>query len=262
MKKNPLKILKSAFEKILPLILNANALILKTLLKILQKTKSILKKLILPVAILACISVITIIAINAYMILSTKDLIHTDYADVPERYVAIVPGAMVYKNNVISHVYRDRIAGGMELLKNGTVQKVLVSGDHGRKDYDEENAARLYIRKIYKADENLIFMDHAGFSTYETMYRARDVFCVKDAVIVTQRFHLYRSLYIAKKLGINAVGYDAPELNRFRKALHLKWEIRESLARVKTFFLVLFNAQPTYLGEEIPITGSGYKTWD
>ena len=203
-----------------------------------------------------------VVGINAYMINYTRKFIYRDISQVPARYVAIVPGARVYSDNVISFVFRDRIAGGMDLLERGTVQKVLVSGDHGRKNYDEVNAARIYIKKMYNVDESLIFMDHAGFSTYETMYRARDVFCVKDAVIVTQRFHLYRSLYIARKLGLNAVAYEAPEINGFHPLLKAKWEQREMLARVKTFFLVMFKVKPTYLGSQIPITGDGHATWE
>ncbi|WP_191018144.1 SanA/YdcF family protein [Treponema zioleckii] len=203
-----------------------------------------------------------VLAINVYMIQSTKKYIFNDISKVPERYTVIVPGAMVYKNNVVSHVFRDRIEAGVGLLQTGNVSKILISGDHGRKDYDEVNAAKSYIKTMHNLDLEKIFLDHAGFNTYSTMYRARDVFCVQDAVITTQKFHIYRSVYIARALGIDAVGYISPEITRFRKSLRLNWELRESLARVKAFFSVCLHAKPKYLGNQIPITGSGALTWD
>ena len=218
------------------------------------------KRIIIVIVSLLLVCAAFSVGVNVYMTSSYKKL--TDTAPDGEKFDCIlILGAKVFESGGVSAMLADRLDRGIELYFAGVSDRILVSGDHGRTEYDEVNTMKAYCVERGVPSE-AVFMDHAGFSTYETMYRARDVFCVKDAVIVTQRFHLYRSLYIAKKLGINAVGYDAPELNRFRKALHLKWEIRESLARVKTFFLVLFNAQPTYLGEEIPITGSGYKTWD
>ena len=107
----------------------------------------------------------------------------------------------------------------------------------------------------------MIFLDHAGFSTYETMYRARDVFCVKDAVVVTQKFHLARAVYIGRKLGLDVVGYEAPELVKYRSELKGWWNFRECMARVKAFFEVLINKKPKYLGDKIPITGDPSLTW-
>ncbi|MBQ3670345.1 MAG: YdcF family protein [Treponema sp.] len=203
-----------------------------------------------------------IVAINVYIVLYSRHYIYTEQKSVPKRYTAIVPGARAYPNNVISFVFRDRIAGGMELLTAGTVQKVLVSGDHGRKNYDEVNSALSYIRQMYATDDSLVFLDHAGFSTYETMYRARDVFCVKEAVIVTQPFHMARSVFIARKLGLDAVGYIPEEKNPFSRRTKQYWQLRESLARVKAFFSVTFHKKPTYLGSEIPISGDGRATRD
>ncbi len=199
--------------------------------------------------------------INIYMVLYAKPYVYADVNSVPERYAVILPGAKVYSNTV-SHVVRDRIEGSLLCIDAGKAKRILVSGDHGRKDYDEVNQIRLYMQNVYGTDGSLIFMDHAGFSTYETMYRARDVFCVKDAVIVTQKFHVYRSVYIARKLGIDAVALEAPEMVSYAKRLHRVWEFREFLARIKAFFSVAFNVKPTYLGNQIPITGDSSKSWD
>lgn len=200
-----------------------------------------------------------VFAVNLYVLSYSKPYIYTDINKIPEKYVVIIPGARVYKNNV-SHVVRDRIDSASGCLRAGKVSRVLVSGDHGRKDYDEVNQIRLYMQRVYNTDENIIFTDHAGFSTYETMYRARDVFCVKDAIIVTQKFHTARSVFLARKLGLDAVALVSPELVPYSRMLHAKWEIRESLARVKAFFSVIFLPKPKFLGEQIPITGDAEKT--
>lgn len=200
-------------------------------------------------------------AINRYMISFSKKYIYKSVENIPQRYAVIVPGARVYSNN-ISYVVRDRVEGAAECIKKNKAQRVLISGDHGRKNYDEVNQMRKYMQKIYDIDKEIIFMDHAGFSTYETMYRARDIFCVDGAIIVTQEFHTVRSVYIARKLGLDVVAYEAPELNPFSKRIHTSWNLREYFARVKSFFLVACYAKPTYLGEKIPITGSAFASWD
>lgn len=201
------------------------------------------------------------VGINLYVLACAKPYIYSQLSDLPQRSVVIIPGAKVYKNSV-SHVVRDRIDAGVSCVKAGKAPKYLISGDHGRKEYDEVNQMRLCIQNVYGVDKSLVFLDHAGFSTYETMCRARDVFCVKDAIVVTQKFHAARCVYIGRKLGLDIEAYVAPELAPFSPWLHLNWEVREALARVKNFFLVAFNAKPTYLGERIPISGGAEKTWD
>lgn len=225
-------------------------------------TGGMLKKILAAAAVLVLSLALFVLGVNLFMVLGTRKYIYRDAAAVPDRYAAVVLGAKVYGVRTVSHVFRDRIEGGLDLLDNGTVQRVIISGDHGKQYYDEVNAARLYVSQLHPVDESLVFYDHAGFSTYDTMYRARGVFCVEDAVIVTQRFHLYRALFIARSLGIDAVGYEAPEINRFRRMLHVRWEAREFLARVKAFFCVLLHTKPVFLGDQIPITGDGRSTWD
>ncbi len=201
------------------------------------------------------------VGINIYMIRFAKPYIYTSLKELPRKYTVIVPGGRVYSTTV-SHVVRDRLEAAADCVKNGKAEKVLLSGDHGRKDYDEVNRMRIFMQQVYGIDGGILFMDHAGFSTYETMYRAKAIFCVDNAVIATQGFHLARSVYIARKLGLDAVAYKAPEIAPFSRRLHASWEIRECLARIKSFFLVCFKAKPTYLGEKIPIDGEAAKSWD
>jgi vancomycin permeability regulator SanA len=104
-----------------------------------------------------------------------------------------------------------------------------------------------------------VFMDHAGFSTYESIYRARDVFMVKSAVIVTQTYHLYRALYVARRLGVDAVGVSADTQEYAGRQYRLA---REFLARVKDFMMCVFKPEPTFLGDVVPVWGDGDATND
>ena len=221
----------------------------------------VMKRLLFAACVAVCALAVLALCINIYMVQYAKPYIYRSLEALPGRYVVIVPGGRVYANTV-SPAVRDRLSAASECLNGGKAERVLLSGDHGRKGYDEVNQMRRFMLNTYGTDEALLFMDHAGFSTYETMYRARDVFCVTNAVIVTQRFHLARSVYIARKLGIDAVGYEAREIAPFSTTLHANWELREALARVKNFFLVCTKAKPRYLGEQIPITGDAKKSWD
>lgn len=221
-----------------------------------------LKRKLLLILSFAIISVgLFCISVNLYVINYAKPYVYSNANDLPEKYTVILPGAKVYSNNV-SSVVRDRIEGTLRCVNAGKAERILVSGDHGRKNYDEVNQIRLYMQRVYGTDESIIFMDHAGFSTYETMYRARDIFCVKDAIVVTQKFHIYRSVYIARKLGLDAVGLEAPEMVAYRKTLHYSWEFREFMARIKAFLFLIYKPKPTYLGEQIPITGDSKLSWD
>ena len=137
----------------------------------------------------------------------------------------------------------------------------MFSGDHGKEEYDEVNAMMDYAisKNVPKKD---IFLDHAGFSTYESMYRAKEVFKCDDIIVITQGFHIYRSIYIARNLGLNAIGVKANQTNYVAR-IDIKNNIREFFARIKDFIYIEFtNPDPTYLGEVIPIFGEAYITHD
>ena len=133
-----------------------------------------------------------------------------------------------------------------------------MSGDHGKENYDEVNVMKKYAIDMGVKSED-IFMDHAGFSTYESIYRAKKIFGAKKVVIVTQEFHLYRALYIANKLGIKAYGVSA-SLKKYSTESYLKF--REIFARNKDFVNCIFKPKPTYLGKSIPVSGDGNITND
>ena len=160
--------------------------------------------------------------------------------------------------NTPSHMLEDRLRQGIELYENGASGKMLMSGDHGREDYDEVN-----VMKDFAADRGVdtddIFMDHAGFSTYESMYRAKEIFKAEKVLIVTQDYHLYRAIYDARALGIDAYGIAS---NPREYAGQIYRDIREILARNKDFVYCIIKPEPTYMGDEIPVQGNGNVTND
>lgn len=180
--------------------------------------------------------------------------IGTNYKALPKTQTALVLGAGLLTNGKVSPIFKDRIDIAILLYKEKKVEKILVSGDDGTTTHNEVNPARDYLlsKGVQGGD---IFLDHAGFDTYSSMYRARDVFRVESAIIVTQSFHLPRSVFLARKLGIEAYGLAADQ-----HPYSIRNNIRESLANVKAFLDVIRNRTPKYLGEEIPITEKGYES--
>ncbi len=176
----------------------------------------------------------------------------------PEAQAILVLGAYVYEGGAVSGVLRDRLLMGLQLYQQGVAPKIIVSGDHGQRDYDEVNAMREFLEQRGVPPED-VFLDHAGFDTYDSMIRARDVFLVDSLVVVTQEFHLIRALYIARSLGLNAVGV-ASDLSVYPSESYLRK--RELLARIKAFLEVNLERQPVYGGAPIPIRGDGRQTHD
>lgn len=170
----------------------------------------------------------------------------------------LVLGCGVREDGTPSLMLRDRLETGVALYEAGAAPKLLMSGDHGRKDYDEVNLMKDYAMEKGIPSED-IFMDHAGFSTYDSMVRARDIFCAKTVVIVSQEYHLYRALYLAEKLGLEAYGVPALDVNYRGQAYR---EFREMLARSKDFCTAVIQPKPKFLGEKIPISGNGDLTND
>lgn len=197
-----------------------------------------------------------VIGINAYVVLSVKDyILTTDDLDGRQFDCAIVLGAGIWGDEP-SPMLRERLDWGTTVYNTGCTDRLLMSGDHGKTDYDEVNIMKdCAVADGIPADN--VFMDHAGFSTYESMYRARDVFSVEKPIIVTQKYHLYRAVYDARKLGLDAYGIAAEGLN-----YSIYNDAREALARAKDFLWCIFKPEPTYLGEVIPISGSGARTDD
>lgn len=170
----------------------------------------------------------------------------------------LVLGCLVKNSGEPSHMLEDRLRRSVELYQAGAAPKILMSGDHGRKDYNEVQAMKQYAIEQGVPSED-IFMDHAGFSTYDSCYRAKEIFTAKKIILVTQGYHIYRALYIAEELGLEVYGVSSDYRTYYNQKMR---DVREILARVKDFFYVLFQAKPVYLGEPIPIHGNGDATND
>lgn len=198
-------------------------------------------------------------AINLFVVLSVSPYVLTaEEAAVLDADCVLVLGSRVLSDTHLSKLLEDRMLAGVALYESGAGRKLLCSGDHGRKQYDEVNAMRLYAQDAGVPEDD-IFLDHAGFNTYDSMYRARDVFDVKTVVIVTQSFHMSRSLFAARSLGLEAYGVVAQPVLSKGSVYN---DAREYLARVKDFFQCLIKPPPKYLGPVIPIGGSGTATFD
>lgn len=222
--------------------------------------KKRMRKMVIVLLGLAVLGLLTALFINGYVKAAVKDrILNVEKAsELKEVDCIIILGCGVYDDGSLSPMLRDRLIRGLELYKEGAAPKILMSGDHGRKEYDEVNAMKQYAIDNGILSEN-IFMDHAGFSTYETIYRAKEIFEAKKVIIVTQEYHLYRTLYIADQFDMEAYGVSA-DLNRY--AGQSLRDFREILARCKDFAMCIFKPEPTFLGEVIPIRGNGDLTND
>jgi SanA protein len=195
---------------------------------------------------------------NLIVWLGGRSPVTTDPAKVPHAQAALVLGAQVYRDGKPSIMLRDRVNAAADLYRAGRVDKLLLSGDHSRVDYDEVGAMRrLLIDQGIPAQD--IFTDHAGFDTWDSAQRAKRVFDVSSAVVVTQGFHMARALYDARRAGLKATGFVA-DRRQYGKIMG-KLRVREALARVKTMGDVVTGADPHFLGTEIPITGDGRVSW-
>ena len=223
-----------------------------------HRSYKVIKRVILCLLITGFIGVVVLISINAYVKGSTKDNLLT-----PEQAVAlegvdciVVLGCQVKDDGTPSHMLEDRLRRGVELYRLGAAPKLLMSGDHGTQDYDEVATMKQYAVEAGVPSED-VFKDHAGFSTYETVYRAKEIFDADKIIIVTQEYHLYRALYIAERLGVEAYGVHCDYRSYYGQTMR---DIREILARVKDFGMTIFKPEPTYLGDVIPVSGNGNVT--
>ncbi|WP_438448338.1 SanA/YdcF family protein [Gorillibacterium sp. sgz5001074] len=177
--------------------------------------------------------------------------------EAPSSDAILVLGASVRANGQVSDMLGDRLDTALELYNAKRAPKFLVSGDHGSVDYDETGTMKRYLTE-HKVPARNIFMDHAGFSTYESMYRAKHIFDVKKVIIVTQSYHLKRAVYVARSLGIDAYGVAADKSGYQNME---KFKAREFLARNKDFvYARILRPKPAILGDKVPITGDGRST--
>ena len=217
------------------------------------------KMVLLILLVLFVLGVIFVFGINAYVKGSTKNqIISEEYAKKIEDIDCIlILGAGIWGDSP-SPMLEDRLLQGISLYNNGVASKIIMSGDHGQDDYDEVNVMKNYAVEKGVASED-IFMDHAGFSSYDSIYRAKEIFGAKKIIIVTQEYHLYRSIYIANCLDIESYGVAS---NPREYVGQTSRELREIAARNKDFIKCIFKPESTFLGDTIPVSGNGDITND
>jgi SanA protein len=202
---------------------------------------------------------IILIAINTYVKNSVEDRIISSIEAVNLKADCIfVLGAGVRADGTPSPMLKDRLLEGIALYDMGASDRLLMSGDNTKKGYDEVNTMKQYAIDHGVPSEH-IFMDHAGISTYDSIYRAKEIFQAEKIIIVSQKYHLYRALYISDSLGVDAYGVSADPViyagQEFR-------EIREIVARTKDFVKCIIKPPASILGEAIPVSGDGNVTND
>lgn len=211
--------------------------------------KKVLKITVITILILVVSCSTFVLGVNAYVkavgnnkILTTDEATKLEDAD-----CIIIYGCFVNEDGTPCNVLKDRLDKGIELYKKGAAPKIIMSGDHSSDDYNEVAVMKQYAIDAGVPSED-IFMDHEGYSTYETAYRAKEVFDAKKVILVTQEYHLYRAIYIAESLGIETYGvasdYDMQES-------------REVLARCKDFITCIIKPAPANLGCKLPVSGNG-----
>lgn len=201
------------------------------------------------VAVFAVTNVVTIVG-------SKGSIVSADEASISSADAIVVLGASVFADGTPSGILQDRLDDGIALYFAGVAPKLIMSGDNGTESYNEVRVMKQYAIAQGVPSED-IFCDHAGFSTYESMYRAKYVFGCQRIVVATQAYHLYRALWSAKSLGMQATGVPS-DYHEYQK--QLQYDIREVPARTKDFFKALFRMPSTYVGDAISLDQDGDVT--
>ena len=225
--------------------------------------KKVTKSLCRALLVLLCLGVLCgacVLGLDLYVRRTTGGDILTvqEAAELTDIDAIVVLGCQVRPDGTPSLMLQDRVDKSVELYKAGAASKIIMSGDHHTQDYDEPGKMK-EVAVSQGVEARDVFQDHGGLSTYETMYRAKEVFGAKRVVIVTQRYHLYRSLYIAQALGLEAYGVPALEVNYPGQTYR---DVREILARCKDVVKSISQPLPTYLGKAVDLDGDGGVTDD
>jgi vancomycin permeability regulator SanA len=193
-------------------------------------------------------AILTPVALNCYVRVATSDRRYTEPTGVPPQQVAIVFGAGVWEDGTPTPMLADRVRAAVDLYNQSRVNKILMTGDNSSRDYNEVKVMQEYAVK-HGVSLTDITLDYAGFSTYESCYRAKEIFGVTRAVLVTQKYHLPRAVYTCSNMGIEAVGLGTPDWEKFENDSMRYYFLRELLAVLKALWEVhVTRPKPTFLG--------------
>lgn len=213
------------------------------------------KRIVITLGVIVTSGLFAVGGINIYVTVTTNDRVVSDVGGIRAEKLdcILVLGALVRSDGTPSHMLRKRLEKSLELYKQKVAPKILVSGDNSSVHYNETHVMWKWLEK-HEVPKEDIFEDHAGFSTYESMYRASAIFKAHSIVVVTQRYHLARSIYIGRELGLDVWGIASGGNNYSQQ---FKRDVREWIARTKDFVQVVIKPKPKYLGPVIPIDGNG-----
>ncbi len=225
-----------------------------------QKPRKTSRRFVRFICCLLLLGVVAFLGINAYVKCAAESYLLTEEqaAELEDMDCILVLGCQVFASGRPSDMLADRLDQGISLYWLGAAPRLLMSGDHAEDNYNEVGVMKRYAKNAGVPSSH-IFMDHAGFSTYESMYRAKEVFQVKRLIIVTQGYHLYRAVYVARQLGLEAYGVPC-DAHIYSEQERLNQ--RELFARCKDFFAAIFQPLPTVLDDPISIQGDGDVTND
>ncbi len=211
-------------------------------------------RLVLRVTLVLLIVTVAFVGFDRWVVLSSYSASYTNVLSVPSSEVILVFGSRIYGGEV-SAILEDRLKAAFDLYQAGKAPKILVSGDYSSPYYDEAAAMSQYLKRR-GIPERAILLDHAGYSTYDSLMRAKNVFGIRHVIVVSQDFHLPRALFIARSIGLSAVGFDASLTPLTKSALFYNgW--REPLARIKALYDVVHGTQPSYSGTGLPVDKKG-----
>lgn len=220
--------------------------------------KEKLKKISLVTIAFLLLGILAVSILDYYIKTSSKPYTFKTINKLPDAHTVIVLGASVTSNGNLSVMLRDRVESALFLYNEGKVKRFLLSGDNATVNYNEPKAMKKYLIER-GVPEDHIYLDYAGFDTYDTMYRSKAVFEVQSAIIVTQEFHLPRAIYIARKMGLSYTGYTGDKRIYAHQDYNAK---REFLANIKAYLELAFRKEPTYLGSKIPIEGKPQSSYE
>ena len=209
-----------------------------------------LKMLLMVLIFLAVIGVLTIYICNKAIAKATEGKLFSDTNSIPYNKVGLLLGTSKYlANGSVNYYYSFRIAAAVKLINAGKIKYIIVSGDNSRQDYDEPTQMQ---QDLIKAgiDSSIIYLDYAGFRTFDSIVRLKEIFGQDSATVISQPFHNERAIYIASQEGITAVGFNARDVST---ATGFRVQLREKLARVKVFLDYVFNKKPKFLGKKVII---------
>ena len=210
----------------------------------------ILKIIILIILLVPTPVIITIWTADKIIEKNSDNLVYNNTSTIPANKAGLLLGTCkTLSNGLPNEYFTNRIRAAVDLYNSGKIQYIIISGDNGKKTYNEPLDMKNELIRLGIPAEK-IFLDYAGFRTYDSVIRMNKIFGQKSFTVISQDFHTRRAVYIAKRFDLRAIGYNAKDVNKY---YGFKTMLREKFARVKVFTDLLFNKKPKFLGEKVVI---------